>query len=127
MIVLDASVIIGHLDAGDAHHDASTALLLAAATDDLTVHPLTLAESLVSAARAGRVTEVVADLERLHIRQMPGDVDQPARLAVLRATTRLKLPDCVVLDTARQSGAALATFDDTLRAAAADHGVRTVP
>jgi predicted nucleic acid-binding protein len=126
VIVLDASVIIGHLDAGDAHHEASTALLLAVAADDLTVHPLTLAESLVSAARADRITEVVADLERLRIRQLAGDIDQPVRLAVLRATTRLKLPDCVVLDTARQTGATLATFDDTLRAAAAELGVRTV-
>ena len=126
MIVLDAGVVIGHLDASDAHHRAATALLLAAGGDDLVVHPLTLAESLVSAARAGRLPEVVADLGRLRIRQSSVDVDQPLRLATLRAETRLKLPDCVVLDTARQSGAVLATFDETLRTAAATVGVRTL-
>jgi predicted nucleic acid-binding protein len=126
VIVLDASVVIGHLDATDAHHRAATALLLAAGTDDLVVHPLTLAESLVSAARAGRLTEVVDDLRRLRIRQSEMDADQPLRLATLRAETRLKLPDCVVLDTAQQSNAALATFDDTLRATATELGVRTM-
>jgi predicted nucleic acid-binding protein len=127
VIVLDASVIIGHLDAADAHHGAATALLLAAGTEDLIVHPLTLAESLVASARTGRLTEVVADLERLRIRQSEVDVDQPMRLAALRAETRLKLPDCVVLDTTQQSGAVLATFDRTLRATATDLGLRTMP
>lgn len=124
MIVLDASVVIGHLDATDAHHRAATALLLAAGTEDLLVHPLTLAESLVSAVRAGRLEEVAADLGRLRIRQSEVDVDQPLRLAALRARTRLKLPDCVVLDAAQRSGATLATFDDALRATATGLGVR---
>ena len=126
MIVLDASVVIGHLDATDAHHQAATALLLTAGTEDLVVHPLTLAESLVSAAQAGRLTEVVADLRRLRIRQSEMDADQPLRLATLRAETRLKLPDCVVLDTAQRGRAVLATFDDSLRAAALALGVRTM-
>lgn len=51
----------------------------------------------------------------------------PARLAVLRAGTRLKLPDCCVLLAAEQSHGAVATFDDRLANAAGDRGciVRT--
>jgi predicted nucleic acid-binding protein len=114
VIVLDASVVIAHLDGTDTHHAAATALLLRAAGEDLLMHPLTLAESLVGAAWAGRADDVLADLRRLGLRQARVDEGQAVRLPVLRATTRLRLPDRVVLDTARQEGASLATFDRTL-------------
>lgn len=126
VIVLDASVVIGHLDAGDAHHAAATTLLLGAAGEELIIHPLTLAESLVSAARADRTGEVLADLARLAIRQADVDHGQAVRLAGLRVSAGLRLPDCVVLDTARREGAALATFDRELAGAARQLGVRTL-
>ncbi|GAA0651373.1 hypothetical protein GCM10010174_88910 [Kutzneria viridogrisea] len=49
------------------------------------------------------------------------------RLAALRASTGLKMPDAVVLLTAEVSGAALATFDERLAAAAVGQGVLLYP
>lgn len=51
------------------------------------------------------------------------DDDQPWRLASLRASTGLGLPDCCVLDTARQTSSSVATFDARLVRRARDLGV----
>jgi predicted nucleic acid-binding protein len=45
------------------------------------------------------------------------------RLAGLRASTGLKLPDCCALLVAEAQGAALATFDDRLARVARSRGV----
>jgi len=55
------------------------------------------------------------------------DDDEPLRLAELRAMTRLKLPDCCVLDAARTNEAKLATFDRPLATAARRLDVLVVP
>lgn len=44
--------------------------------------------------------------------------DAPTRLALLRAGTGLKLPDCCVLLAAEQTRGTIATFDGRLTAAA---------
>lgn len=51
MNVMDASVLIAHLDSDDAHHDAAETLLVHAIDDDLGANPLTLAEVLVVPVR----------------------------------------------------------------------------
>lgn len=55
------------------------------------------------------------------------DSDEPLRLAELRATTGLKLPDCCVLDVALHHHAAMGTFDETLASAARQRGVVVIP
>ena len=55
------------------------------------------------------------------------DGDEPLRLAELRVTTGLKLPDCAVLDVAIHHQASLATFDDALASAARRRGVTVLP
>lgn len=127
MIVLDASVLVAHLHPQDAHHTAATKLLWDAAGETLVAHPLTLAEVLVGGARIGRGREMLGDLERVGVQPAPRDDDEPLRLAELRAATRLKLPDCCVLDTALTNTARLATFDSTLAAAARRLNVPVVP
>ena len=52
LIVLDASVVIAHLDPSDAHHSEATALLLEHADDDLRLPASAYAETLVDPARA---------------------------------------------------------------------------
>ena len=47
----------------------------------------------------------------------------PARLAVLKAGTGLKLPDCCVLLAAEQTHGAVATFNDRLANAATGRGL----
>jgi hypothetical protein len=49
--------------------------------------------------------------------------DAPVRLAQLRATTRLRLPDCCVLLAAESAQARVASFDDRLSSEAAGLGL----
>lgn len=65
VIVVDASVLIAHFDAGDAHHERAETLLLAVADEPLAASPLTLAEVLVGPARAGRLDAATAALRQL--------------------------------------------------------------
>lgn len=124
MIVLDASVLIAHLDATDGHHDRVGELLLAAGHDQhLRASPITLAEVLGGPARTGRVGHVMAALDQLQVRAVTLPPDAPRRLVTLRATTALKLPDCCVLLAADQGGHAVATIDDRLAEAVRGHGL----
>jgi predicted nucleic acid-binding protein len=127
MIALDASVLIGHLYPFDAHHEAATGLLLDADPGSLLVHAVTLAEVLVGGVRIGRGPQMRADLSAAGIALARRDDDDPLRLAELRTTTGLRLPDCCVLDAAIANAAALATFDGALAAAARGLGILTLP
>jgi predicted nucleic acid-binding protein len=101
MIALDASVLIAHLDDDDdAHHDRATRLLLDTAGEAFCASPLTLAEVLVGPARAGKLDVAESAIRDLEIATLALGEDAPVRLAQLRATTRLPLPDCCVCRTA---------------------------
>ena len=127
MIALDASVLVAHLYPFDTHHDAATSILLGAADEPLLVHSLTMAEVLVGGVKIGKGIEMRADLQTAGILIASPDDDEPLRVAELRATTGLKLPDCCVLDAARTNDARLATFDRTLATAARRLGVVAMP
>lgn len=126
MIVLDASVLIGHLDARDRHHAKATALLEATGAERLGASTITLAEILVAPARAKRLEEAKAALERLGVAELELGKDAPARLAKLRAETGLKLPDCCVLAVARQHEGSVASFDTGLSKAARKLGLKAL-
>lgn len=121
MIVLDASVLIAHLADDDVH--GLEALEILDTEEELAIHPLTLAECLVGPARLGREEEALAIIERLGIQQVPMPPGQPLALARLRASTRLKLPDCWVLAAVLETPASVATFDAALVAAAKKLGI----
>lgn len=126
-MVLDASVLIGFLDASDAHHRTAYELLASDDADDPVIHPLILAEILVSASRQGSGSQLAADVAAAGIRIDLPDADQPVRLAHLRATTSLRLPDCCVLELASFHGASLATFDRRLAEVARARGLVVLP
>jgi predicted nucleic acid-binding protein len=107
VIVLDASVLIAHLEGADAHHDRATALLADAVDQAWGISPLTLAQVLVGPARAGRLAPAQSALRTLDVVTVPLSDDAPVRLATLRATTGLRLPDCCVLLAAEPRPAAL--------------------
>ena len=119
-VVLDASVLIAHFDPHDAHHDAATRLLIELAGQALMAHPLTIAEVLVGPARVNRAVERRQSLREMRVDVIDIDIDididieAPIRLAILRAQTGLRMPDCCVLDAATSRHATLATFDDRL-------------
>lgn len=127
MIVLDASVLIAHLDAADAQHERAGELLSLHSAEDLGASVLTLAETLVSPARADRVQLALGAISRLEIAAIPIDMTAPARLAALRAGTNLRLPDCCVLLAAQDAGAAVVlTFDEQLASASRSLGFSTI-
>jgi len=109
LIVLDASVVIGFLDAADEHHEAAVAALAASASDDLVLPATAYAEILVAPARKGRasVDRVEEALSALTVRLEPVTPAIARSAATLRARHRgLRLPDALVLATADALGAA---------------------
>jgi predicted nucleic acid-binding protein len=125
VIVLDASVLIAHLDGRDPHHDGAEVLLKASGEEPFGASAITLAETLVSPARSGRLGDTEAALKRLGVSELALGEGAPARLAKLRAETGLKLPDCCVLLAAQDHAGIVASFDADLVAAARKLGLRT--
>lgn len=123
MIALDASLLISHLDPADPHHAAATRFFLASTSESLLMHSINLAEVLVGGARTGRGIEMMHDLQALGLQVATHDDLEPLRLAELRVSTGLKMPDCCALNVAMSTDAALATFDEQLSMAAHNLGV----
>ncbi len=119
MIVLDASVLIAHLDQSDIHHTLATNRLLDAAAEQFGASAITLAEVLVAPTRAGRLDAARDALRRLEIDELQLPPNASECLAALRVETGLKLPDCCVLLAAEAVGGVVLTFDDRLAREAA--------
>ena len=107
---LDAGVVIGLLDAGDAHHESATAALDEArrSGDRLAMAASAFAECLVGPARRGE--EAVAVVHELFARLPISVVDLTPDVALVAAEMRarhrsLRLPDALVLATATNAGA----------------------
>jgi predicted nucleic acid-binding protein len=125
IVALDASVLVAHLDERDAHHAAATQLLLDIAESELVASPITLAEVSVGPARTERLSEAQALIDALAVREVPLGTDAALRLALLRARTGLKLPDCCVLLAAADATAeSIATFDNRLATVARRVGLQ---
>jgi len=126
VIVLDASVLIAQLDDRDAHHERAKRLLADTGGELLGASTISLAETLVAPARAGRLAEATAALERLGVRELPLDDHASVRLAQLRTGTGRKLPDCCVLLAAREHHGTVASFDSALVDAAGALGLSSL-
>jgi predicted nucleic acid-binding protein len=124
VIVLDASVLIAHLDGRDRHHEAAVELLRAHVAEPLGASQISLAETLVAPARAGRLEEAREALEKLAVFELLLGTGASQRLARLRAETGLKLPDCCVLLAAEEHDAQVASFDEALNDRATTLGMR---
>jgi len=125
VIVLDASVLIAHLDGGDGHHSDAQSLLEDNRQEPLGASPITLAETLVSPARADRLADAETALRRLGVEELALGENAPGRLARLRTDTGLKMPDCCVLLAAQSHDAHVASFDTDLLKAAHMLGLAT--
>ena len=102
MIVVDASVMIGFLDAKDPHHRRAVATLTAMGGESLVLPASAYAEILVGPARRGVEAVATVDevLTALAVHVEPVTRDVARRAAVLRAAHRpLRLPDALVLAT----------------------------
>lgn len=110
LIHLDAGVVIGFLDADDAHHHAAAQALAASLRSGhrLAMAASALAVCLVGPSRRGeRAIATISDLlERLPIDIVDLDADTARRAAALRAKhASLRLPDALVLATALANSA----------------------
>lgn len=123
MIVLDASVLIGHLDARNPHHERARELLTAHAGSEFGASSISLAETLVGPARSGKLELARDALGRLAVAELAFGMDASTRLATLRAGTGLKLPDCCVLLVAQDHEGVLASFDKDLARGARELGL----
>jgi predicted nucleic acid-binding protein len=117
LIHVDAGVVIGFLDADDAHHDAARTCLADAieAGDQIAMAASALAECLVGPARRGEdAIGVVLELtDRLPITVVALDVGIATVAARLRAAHRsLRLPDALVIATAIDGAADLLITTD---------------
>lgn len=122
LIVYDSDVLIGYLNGGDAHHPRSVACLVAearAGTRGL-VSAVSLAEVLVGPTRIGAQARVHAAIGTLGFEVVPVTVGVAGRAAEVRGRTALKLPDAIVLATALEARAGLASFDERLLRAHAE-------
>jgi predicted nucleic acid-binding protein len=107
---LDAGVVIGLLDADDAHHHAARSALEAARDrrDAIAIAASALSECLVGVARRGAdaVTSTLERFERVPIDIVPLEAAAAVRAAQLRARHRsLRLPDALVIASADVAGA----------------------
>lgn len=118
MIVLDASVVIALLDAGDAHH-AAAQNFLATRPGPYFMHPLTVGEVLVGPAKLRREVAVWRDLEAIGVAIADLGPAESLMLARVRADHGIKMPDACVLATAKMLGGDVVTFDERLATAAA--------
>jgi predicted nucleic acid-binding protein len=115
VIVLDASVLIAHLNRDDASRAVADQLLLETADHPLAASTITLAEVLVRPAQAGKLEVARTALAELGVGEVQLPPDAAKRLAQLRAETGLRLPDCCVLLAAEVANAdAVLTFDERL-------------
>lgn len=105
LTVVDAGIVIGHLDRANPHHHAATdALREAASSAQRLALPVTaFAECLVCPTKAGSETAArfEAALAAIPIGVLAADVDVARSAAGLRAGhPSLKLPDALVIATA---------------------------
>lgn len=105
--VVDAGVLIGFLEANDAHHDQATEALRLSLdrNDDMVIPASALAETLVAPARhgPGSVDVVLEVVARLPLRVRELDQAVAVKAAQVRAAhPSLKLPDALVVATAME-------------------------
>jgi len=124
VIALDASVLIAFLADSDPHQAKARSLLEALSNEPWGASSVTLAETLVYPARAGRLEEAETALVGLDVQELPLGAGAPGRMAEMRAELGLKMPDCCVLLAAQNNDATVASFDVGLLSAAGKLGLK---
>lgn len=123
MIVLDAGILIALSDSGDSHHAAVGRFLEEADDERLAANTVTIAESIVRGALDDRAEGILEGYELLGLIPLDLYGESAGAIARVRAETRLRMPDAIVLYTAEREGAELATTDAAVARAAESRGL----
>lgn len=116
-LILDASVVIALLDRANAHHERSIADIEVAdeAGRRLLAPASAYSETLVAFARVDRVGEARAAISAMGIAVAPLTAAIAECAAELRARHEpLRLPDAIVLASARELDGELLSYDERL-------------
>lgn len=124
MIVIDAGVLIAVEQPDDALHAAALRFLEANVDERFVAGGVTIAESLVHAVTTEQAEELLEDYELLGIEPLDVWGSSAEAVARIRAETRLRMPDALVLHACEREGAELVTTDAALAKAAAARGIR---
>jgi len=123
VVVLDASALIALASSKDPHHQWALEMFRDTASFDLQITALSKAEALVHPARNGKLDKFQKLVSGLGVEVTPIEGEDAAKLATLRATTSLKMPDICVLHQAMKVKGSIATTDKELAKAAKSKGV----
>lgn len=123
IIVLDASALIALASSKDPHHEWALKMFRDTANFELQMNALTQAEVLVHPARAGKMDRFIKSISELGLDITPVEPGDSKKLANIRASTSLKMPDAVVLHHAIKVSGSIATTDEQLAKVAKTHRV----
>jgi predicted nucleic acid-binding protein len=125
VVVIDASVLIGFLDAADPSHATAVELLRTEveAGSRLLISASAYSETLVRPMQRDLADQIDAALDGLGIGIVAIDRLTARSAAAIRARSPVRLPDALVLATARGQEAKLLTLDKRLRRIAESLGI----
>jgi predicted nucleic acid-binding protein len=123
IVVLDASALIALASSKDPHHDWALKMFRDTTSFQLQMTALTQAEVLVHPAKAGKLEKFLKLISELDLEITPIESSDSSKLANIRATTNLKMPDAVVLHQAVKEKGSIATTDGQLAKVARSNGV----
>ena len=123
VVVLDASALIALVSSSDPHHKWALEMFRDTASFDLQMTALSQAEAMVHPGRNGKLEKFQKMLNALGLVVSPIEGLDASKLAILRATTTLKMPDACVLHQAMKVSGSIATTDNQLAQVAKSKGV----
>lgn len=124
VIVLDASAMIALQSRADKHHGWAMDFMKSTLEFDYAISALTFAEVQVQPARANVLERYLEHSRGINIDVLSVEISDASALALIRAETKLQMPDAVVLHSAEKYQAGLATADKALASAARLRGLR---
>jgi predicted nucleic acid-binding protein len=113
-VILDSSALIALYSSRDKHHGWAMKMFMETMEFQLAMPVLTYAEALIHPMRAGKKKEFQAGIRGLGIEISSIPHESVDQIAELRASTKLRMPDVVVLSEAMNTSSAIATTDHLL-------------
>ena len=113
-VILDSSALIALYSDYDEHHEWAMRIFAETLESQLAMPVLTYAEALIHPLRAGKKNLFEAGIRGLGIQISSISAEAIDQIAELRASTKLRMPDVVVLNEAISTDSAIATTDQLL-------------